>query len=292
MKSKKQSHVQPPTDEWVLKTGQIIVEAIKRADAITRETEETLNQIRQIQNKIVEKSSEYVAPKKQNHFFVITESALHLWDHIFENINEFFDDKQHSNNALIWYGLNPDTSEEYENLSQAISRSLAAQQRAKIAKVILKNLRQIASLLETEKDPVKIITRQTFLKDNKLPAPDEEDKGRVNTRFSISSAEELANLLDITDKEMANILTISIRTYHRLKHKGLLNPVASERLTMLKDLASFGLEVFENQASFNKWLRISLRELDNNSPLDLLNTAIGISRVKDVLGRIEYGIYS
>ncbi|WP_232073936.1 type II RES/Xre toxin-antitoxin system antitoxin [Spirosoma aureum] len=129
-----------------------------------------------------------------------------------------------------------------------------------------------------------------FVKDNKMPAPDDDHIKR--DQLPLSMAEDLADVLDLTDKEMATILTISIRTYHRLKQKGLLNPVASERLLMLKDLAEYGLEVFEDQSNFNEWLRFPLQELSNNSPLNLLDTATGIARIKTILGRIDYGVFS
>ncbi|QIP17953.1 DUF2384 domain-containing protein [Spirosoma aureum] len=123
-----------------------------------------------------------------------------------------------------------------------------------------------------------------------MPAPDDDHIKR--DQLPLSMAEDLADVLDLTDKEMATILTISIRTYHRLKQKGLLNPVASERLLMLKDLAEYGLEVFEDQSNFNEWLRFPLQELSNNSPLNLLDTATGIARIKTILGRIDYGVFS
>ncbi|SOD80924.1 putative toxin-antitoxin system antitoxin component, TIGR02293 family [Spirosoma fluviale] len=129
-----------------------------------------------------------------------------------------------------------------------------------------------------------------FVKNNKLPAPSDEENKRQ--RLSIRFAEELAEMLDLTDREMAHILTISIRTYHRLKPDGLLNPVASERLTLLNELAAYGLDVFENQDTFNKWLRLPLQELSNLSPLNSLDTATGFNLVKAVLGRIDYGVYS
>ncbi|MBO0947262.1 DUF2384 domain-containing protein [Fibrella sp. HMF5405] len=156
----------------------------------------------------------------------------------------------------------------------------------------IKRYRTVLSSLESKPIPVDVPRPANFLKDNKLPAPADEDIERVRQNLPISLAQQLANILDITDKEMAPLLTISIRTYHRLKLNGVLNLVASERLLLLKDLAAYGLEVFEDQTSFNEWLRLPLQELSNSTPLSLLDTTTGIALVKTVLGRIDYGVYS
>jgi len=175
---------------------------------------------------------------------------------------------------------------------EAAKELLETQIKLLAAKKLLEALQRVlASLVKGSTHEQIHLNHTNFLKNNKIPAPDDEDLQRVRERFPISIAEDLADLLDIHDKEMAKILTVSIRTYHRLKPVGLLNPVASERLLMLKDLTTYGVEVFEDQDKFNRWLRLPLSELSDNSPLDSLDTATGFTRVKTILGRIEYGIF-
>lgn len=102
----------------------------------------------------------------------------------------------------------------------------------------------------------------------------------------------LAGRLDLSGKEIAKLLTLSQRTFHRRKPEELLDQVASERLLMLTKLADHGFEVFEDQGKFNRWLRRPLRILSNQAPLDILDTSQGIKMVDTILGRIEYGVYS
>ena len=102
----------------------------------------------------------------------------------------------------------------------------------------------------------------------------------------------LAERLDLSGKEIARLLTLSQRTFHRRKPEELLDQVASERLLMLTKLADHGFEVFEDQGKFNRWLRRPLRILSNQAPLDILDTSQGIKMVDTILGRIEYGVYS
>ncbi len=161
---------------------------------------------------------------------------------------------------------------------------------AKALNKVLKRLHSILASLESRRTDTPVVTSKFFIEDNKLPAPTDEEHKRE--RLPISIAEDLATTLDLIDKEMAVVLTISIRTYHRLKLNGLLNPVASERLLLLKEIAAYGLEVFEDQSNFNQWLRLPLRDLGNSSPLNSLDSATGFNRVKTILSRIEYGVYS
>lgn len=179
-----------------------------------------------------------------------------------------------------------------DKLIEEFRRSLLINLKERVT--ALRNIRDVlhsalARISEKQTDP-PVNDFKAFIKNNKLPAPSDEDSKR--NRLPITVAEELADVLDLTDKEMATILTISIRTYHRLKLNGLLNPVASERLVLLKDIAAYGLEVFEDQNTLNKWLRLPLRDLSNLSPLSSLDTATGFNQVKAVLERIEYGVYS
>lgn len=105
-------------------------------------------------------------------------------------------------------------------------------------------------------------------------------------------AEALAVRLALTDKELARLLSLSIRTFHRLGLEGKLDAMASERLLLLEQLTLHGESVFENQGAFARWIRRPLRVLGGHAPLDLLDTATGLTLVDTILGRIEYGVYS
>lgn len=73
---------------------------------------------------------------------------------------------------------------------------------------------------------------------------------------------------------------------------GRLDPVTSERLLILDQLAIYGASVFQDAGKFIRWLRRPLQLLENRSPLDLLDSSTGIQLVEDILGRIEYGVFS
>ncbi|GAB3806530.1 hypothetical protein GCM10028819_42060 [Spirosoma humi] len=116
----------------------------------------------------------------------------------------------------------------------------------------------------------------------------------AQSRSGVAHAEvrQLASLLELTIRELAILLSMNERTMARRLVSGSLNKVESERLLLLKALAAHGLRVFEDQGKFNRWLRRPLEILESQSPLQLLDTATGFQVVDQILGRIEYGVYS
>ncbi|UHG94155.1 type II RES/Xre toxin-antitoxin system antitoxin [Spirosoma oryzicola] len=106
-----------------------------------------------------------------------------------------------------------------------------------------------------------------------------------------SEVDQVANMVGLTDIEMARTLSMSDRNLHRLKPQERLSRDTSERLLLLTNLLRHGLDVFDDDAeTLADWLRSPIRELNSQSPLQLLDTTTGFGLVDDVLGRIEHGI--
>lgn len=116
----------------------------------------------------------------------------------------------------------------------------------------------------------------------------------AQSRSGINHADvrQIATLLELTIRELATLLSMNERTMARRLINGSLNKTESERLLLLKALAAHGLRVFEDQGKFNRWLRRPLEILEAQSPLQLLDTATGFQVIDQILGRIEYGVYS
>jgi putative toxin-antitoxin system antitoxin component (TIGR02293 family) len=117
--------------------------------------------------------------------------------------------------------------------------------------------------------------------------------GRARARVPNAEVRQVSRPLELTVRELAPILDTTERTLaRRLEGAGELGKSESERLLLLRQLAAHGVDVFEDQGKFNRWLRRPLPLLGNQSPLDLLDTASGFQVVDELLGRIEYGVYS
>ena len=56
--------------------------------------------------------------------------------------------------------------------------------------------------------------------------------------------------------------------------------------------AAHGLATFGNQHDFDRWLHSEVPALGGIRPATLLGTEAGRQQVRDILGRIQHGIYS
>lgn len=116
---------------------------------------------------------------------------------------------------------------------------------------------------------------------------------RARTGLPTSQLRAISLRLALPVRELAPLLATTERTLaRRLDQPGELNKMESERLLLLQRLTEHGVDVFEDQGKFNRWLRRPLVLLGGQSPLELLDTASGFQVVDELLGRIEYGVYS
>ncbi len=92
---------------------------------------------------------------------------------------------------------------------------------------------------------------------------------------------------------VAQYLNVSEPTVYRwIKTNKTLDRNFSVHLLELTFLFINGSEIFSSQENFFKWLALPNLALGGLEPQHLLNIPDGISKVRDLLGRIEYGVYS
>ena len=96
--------------------------------------------------------------------------------------------------------------------------------------------------------------------------------------------------LNIT--EFSSLLPVSKRTIEKVKDHDLLSPQVSDRLLSLISLYQFGYQVLGDKDAFKTWLMTPILALSSKRPVDFLNNETGISLVRDLLGRLEHGVYS
>ena len=110
--------------------------------------------------------------------------------------------------------------------------------------------------------------------------------------LSRAAVDLVAQKIGFSDREMARILNISERTFHRYTPDTQLDTSSTERLLKLMLLYQHGEEVFSNLEDFKPWMRQSMRIFGDKSALDLLDTVTGFEWVNNVLIRMEFGTYS
>ena len=103
-------------------------------------------------------------------------------------------------------------------------------------------------------------------------------------------AADLVSRMDITQKELARLLNSSVaelRTSHR---DGKLTLAQGNRVARLKCLYADIEDLLGDAAS--SWLRQSLPGLQGRTPLELLDTEPGLTKVLTLTTQLSYGIYA
>ncbi len=101
------------------------------------------------------------------------------------------------------------------------------------------------------------------------------------------------NHFDIPRSYAAELLNVSEPTIYRwIRNNKKLDRNYSVLLFELADLFLYGSEVFESRLNFFKWLELPNTALGGLEPKELLEIPGGIAKVKELLGRIEHGVYS
>jgi len=101
----------------------------------------------------------------------------------------------------------------------------------------------------------------------------------------------ISSILGITMEEMSSLIHVSHRTIQRKSNDDLLNVYSTEQILEIAEVISRGIEVFGTIEVFIKWLHKEVRALNYTKPLNFLDTSFGTNLIKDMLGRIEHGVY-
>jgi putative toxin-antitoxin system antitoxin component (TIGR02293 family) len=113
-------------------------------------------------------------------------------------------------------------------------------------------------------------------------------------RFSVSAVNEAADNFGMSVTEIAQKIGISRSTLHRkLASKGRLTEHESDALARYTALLTHATDVFAGSKEAAKsWLTTPQIGLGGAIPLDFAKTSFGYHEVDDLLGRIDYGVYS
>ncbi len=105
--------------------------------------------------------------------------------------------------------------------------------------------------------------------------------------------DDLQASLDVPAEKLAPMLGISKATFHRRKGAGSkLKPAVSDRVVRFAKLLGKAVKVFGDMDDAKQWLNSPQFGLGGGVPLDYAQSEIGAREVENLLGRIEYGVYS
>ena len=141
----------------------------------------------------------------------------------------------------------------------------------------MSQLKSMSSATLIQKTPVTTIRRQME---------------QIRAGLSFRAVQNLQKALDLPMERIASVLGMSRATLHRRKLQGKIDREASEKLVRYQSLLKKAEEVFGDAENAREWLTHPQRGLGNAVPLEFAKSEIGAREVENLLGRIEYGVYS
>src|SRR5216110_3574282 len=115
---------------------------------------------------------------------------------------------------------------------------------------------------------------------------------RIQKGLRFSELKTLQDTLDLPFEKLAAKLSISRSTLQRRKAAGRLSPDESDKVMRFSRLLEHATKVFGHIDKARAWLKHPQYGLGGAVPLDYAETEIGAREVDNLLGRIDYGVYS
>ena len=115
---------------------------------------------------------------------------------------------------------------------------------------------------------------------------------RIQKGLPFSDLKVLQDSIDVPFEQLAAKLAISRSTLQRRKTAGRLSPDESDKVMRFSQLLEHATKVFGDVEKARAWLKHPQRGLGGAVPLDYAETEIGAREVDNLLGRIDYSVYS
>jgi putative toxin-antitoxin system antitoxin component (TIGR02293 family) len=119
-----------------------------------------------------------------------------------------------------------------------------------------------------------------------------EKMGLIKKGISKKELEHLKNTAALDYDQLAEALAVTRATLINKKGLEKFSSSISEKIVSLADIYSFGYEVFEDEEKFNTWVFKPSRALGGQPPYTLLNNQFGREEIRNLIGRVAYGVYS
>jgi putative toxin-antitoxin system antitoxin component (TIGR02293 family) len=115
---------------------------------------------------------------------------------------------------------------------------------------------------------------------------------RIQKGLRFSELKTLQDTLDLPFEKLAAKLCISRSTLQRRKATGRLSPDESDKVVRFSRLLRQATRVFGDVERARAWLKHPQVGLGGVVPLDYASTETGAREVENLLGRIEYSVYT
>ena len=114
---------------------------------------------------------------------------------------------------------------------------------------------------------------------------------RVEKGLAFQALERFQKNTGLSTSELADVIVIKMRTLHRRKEQGRLEPEESDRLMRVSRIFGMALELFEgNTDAARHWLFTRQRALGGERPIIFAKTDLGAREVDALIDRLEHGV--
>jgi putative toxin-antitoxin system antitoxin component (TIGR02293 family) len=115
----------------------------------------------------------------------------------------------------------------------------------------------------------------------------------VHQGFKTKVYKNIIEKAKLSQTEFHNVTHIPISTIkRRLAKEERFSTQESDIMYRLAMLIKLATELFDNEQRALEWMRNSVYGLGGKRPLDMVSTTADFDVVKDLIGRIEHGIFS
>jgi putative toxin-antitoxin system antitoxin component (TIGR02293 family) len=114
----------------------------------------------------------------------------------------------------------------------------------------------------------------------------------LKSGLPVEELDDLRRSLDLPMDKLLPRLGLSKATFHRRKAAGRLDMAESDRVVRFARLLGLAAAVLESLETGRRWLASPQVGLGGATPLEFAETEVGAREVENLLGRLEYGVYS
>ncbi len=116
---------------------------------------------------------------------------------------------------------------------------------------------------------------------------------RIRKGLPASAIDRFQKFTGLTTEELSQLVGIPLRSLSRRKKVGRLSPHQSDRLIRASKVFEEAVSLFDGDVEAARdWLQRPQRALGGEKPLTFAQTEIGAREVRDLIGRLEHGVFT
>ena len=194
--------------------------------------------------------------------------------------------------------------EEAKLIDLAYFKGFTQEEISKILMIPVNTVKEeMRNTIESLRNTIKSYVNDIISSNNKVLMPSLSNKQEnsltpmekmeiVRSGITKRDLEQLKEKTKLDYEKLAEILLVDSTTLKNKKNNEKFDSSTSERILSLADLYSYGYEVFDNEENFNEWIFTPNRALGEEIPYNVMSSQFGREEIRNIIGRIDYGVYS